>query len=316
MRWPLLVGLLAALPVAEGCTKRDGAAAAGTVEDPPEPAILEDASGAGSASADDGSMGRVDDRLIEPPSPLPGAEANVPEAVEFPSTEGVVIHASLWRTGDPEAPAVIFVHQARSDRSEWDPFIQALRARAPGITVLAPDLRGHGASTKAGEATIRWQDLQRGDHLGLRRWASCTSDVQASLNFLRSRGEGTIPRAIGLVGSSIGSTSVLRAAANDGVAGPGRIAGVVAISPGLDYFSVPSRGAIETLKVRKLPVLVVGARDDTNDVVGTALEMQTILADNMQVAIYENGGHGVAIAAAHPDLIGVVIDFLKPRLGL
>jgi hypothetical protein len=44
--------------------------------------------------------------------------------------------------------------------------------------------------------------------------------------------------------------------------------------------------------------------------------MQTILADNMQVAIYENGGHGVAIAVAHPDLIGVVIDFLKPRLGL
>jgi pimeloyl-ACP methyl ester carboxylesterase len=312
---PCAKALVVLLLLAAGCSKRDGTAAAGAGEDPPAPTAPDDAAGT-SAAAEDGGMGRVDDRPIEPPSPLPGAEINVPEAVEFPSTEGVIVHASLWRTGDPEAPAVIFVHQARSDRSEWDPFIQALRARTPGITVLAPDLRGHGASTKAGDAAIRYQDLQSGDHLGLRRWASCTSDVQASLNFLRSRGEGTIPRAIGLVGSSIGSTAVLRAAANDGVAGPGRIAAVVAISPGLDYFSVPTRGAIETLKVRKLPVLVVGARDDTNDVVGAAQEMQTILADNMQVAIYENGGHGVAIAAAHPDLIGVVIDFLKPRLGL
>jgi pimeloyl-ACP methyl ester carboxylesterase len=297
---------------APGCSRRDGAAG-----DPP-PTVASDAPASDDAAAaplpGPDAFGTAE-RPIEPPSPLPGAEANVPEAIEFTGADGVTIHAGLWRTGDPEAPAVVFVHQARSDRSEWEPFIRELRARAPGLTVLALDLRGHGASTRAGDVNLRWQDFNSGDGPGLRRWASCTTDVQAAVSWLRRREEGSIPRAIGLVGSSIGSTSVLRAAANDGVAGPGRIAAVVAISPGMSYFSVPIRSALETLKVRSVPVLAVGARDDTNDVAGTTQEMVTILAENLQVQLYDDGGHGVAIAGPHPEAIGVVIDFLKARLG-
>jgi alpha-beta hydrolase superfamily lysophospholipase len=229
--------------------------------------------------------------------------------------DGVTIHAGLWKTGDPAAPAVVFVHQRGSDRSEWDPFVRDLRARAPGIALLAIDLRGHGASTRAGEATLRWEDLQGGDTSGLRKWAGCTTDVQAAVEYLRGRGEGAVPRTIGLVGSSIGATSVLRAAAADGVAGPGRIAAVVALSPGMSYFNVPIRPSLETLKVRGMPVLLVGARDDTNDVAGTAQQMQEILAENLEVRLYDDGGHGVAVAAAHAEAVTVVVDFLKARLG-
>ena len=256
------------------------------------------------------------ERPIEPPAPLPGAEANVPEAVEFDTSDGVTLHADLWRTGDPEAPAVVLVHQARSDRSEWAPLVAALRARAPGLTVLALDLRGHGASTRAGDATIRWQDLASGDRSGLRRWAACTVDVQAAIAWLRGREEGSIPRAIGLVGSSIGSSSALRAAANDGVAGPGRIAAAVVLSPGLSYFSVPIQGAVETLKMRKLPVLLVGARDDSADVGGTAQQMAEILGDILDLHLFDDGGHGVALLDAHPEVVPILIDFLKSRLGL
>jgi alpha-beta hydrolase superfamily lysophospholipase len=313
MRHALLVAVrLALLCAALGCARKAEGAGPGDPLPPPQDASapLEPA-----PSLDTGA-GRVDDRTIEPPSPLPGAEANVPEAIELPSADGVTIHASLWRTGDPEAPAVVFVHQARSDRSEWTPFVEVLRAQAPGLTVMTIDLRGHGASTKAGDVNLRWQDFQGGDNAGLRRWAGCTSDVQAAVAYLRSRGEGTIPRAIGLVGSSIGSSSVLRAAANDGVAGPGHIAVVVVLSPGLSYFSVPIRAAVETLKVRKLPVLLIAARDDTNDVGGTAQELQTILAENLQVQLFDDGGHGVAVAAAHPEVIAMVTAFLKARVGL
>jgi hypothetical protein len=311
LRHAVLAWLSVAWLAAPGCAKRDAAAgepqAAGAPDSPSADAAADPLPGM--------DAGGAVERPIEPPSPLPGAEANVPEAIEFTGADGVTIHAGLWRTGDPEAPAVVFVHQARSDRSEWEPFIRELRLRAPGLTVLALDLRGHGASTRAGDPTIRWQEFNGGDGPGLRRWASCTMDVQAAVNWLRSREEGSIPRAIGLVGSSIGSTSVLRAAANDGVAGPGRIAAVVAISPGTSYFSVPIRSALETLKVRGLAVFAIGARDDTNDVAGTTQEMVTILAENLQVLLYDDGGHGVAIAEAHPEVIGLVIDFLKSRLG-
>jgi hypothetical protein len=150
-----LLPLLAALVAAAGCSRRASApdlespaeapGEAATVVAPPEPP--------GFPSVPDAALGVP--RTIEPPAPLPGAEANVPDAVDFESSDGVLLHADLWRTGDPEAPAVVLVHQARSDRSEWASFVSELRARAPGLTVLALDLRGHGASTRAGDATVR-----------------------------------------------------------------------------------------------------------------------------------------------------------------
>ncbi|MBI5498730.1 MAG: alpha/beta fold hydrolase [Deltaproteobacteria bacterium] len=309
--------LAAAVAAACACSRRgappdpEAALPRGGAEVSAAPAPLPEPAPRGLADA-----GPAVERPIEPPAPLPGAEAGVPEAVELETSDGVTLHADLWRTGDPEAPAVVLVHQARSDRSEWAPFVAALRARAPGLTVLALDLRGHGASTRAGDATIRWQDLSSGDRSGLRRWAGCTVDVQAAIAWLRGREEGSIPRAIGLVGSSIGSSSALRAAANDGVAGPGRIAAVVVLSPGLSYFSVPIQGAVETLKMRKLPVLLVGARDDSADVGGTAPQMAEILGDVLDLHLFDDGGHGVAILDAHPEVVPILIDFLKSRLGL
>lgn len=240
----------------------------------------------------------------------------MPEAVQFESQDGVVLHGSLWRTGDPAAPAVVFVHQARSDRTEWAGVIRELRRLAPGFTFLSFDLRGHGASTQVGEHTLGWRQLQSGDRPGLRRWASCTDDVQAAVAFLRGRLHGTVPRAIGLVGSSIGATAAIRAAANDGVVGPGSIAAVVALSPGMNYFSVPIEGAAETLRLRRTPVLAIGARDDTNDVAGTMARLQQVLGDQLELLLFENGGHGVAVAAAHPEVARKIVGFLKARLGL
>lgn len=318
-RWPsfLLAGLVA------GCSGRADPPAAADADAPADAARAAEAAApspdedpAWPTTPPDAGAGRVDDRMLEPPSALPGAEHSTPEAVRFTTVDGVVLHGSLWRTGDPRAPAVVFVHQARADRSEWSAVIEEVRRLAPGLTVLAFDLRGHGASTEAGDRTLRWKELQSGDRTGLRRWAGCTDDVQAAVAYLRARGAGTVPRAIGLVGSSIGSTSALRAAANDGVVGPGNIAAVVAFSPGTSYFSVPIEGAAETLKMRRTAVLAVGARDDTSDVVGTLERLQGILADQLQVLLFDDGGHGVAVAALHPEAVPALVVFLKARLGL
>ncbi|MBN1773032.1 MAG: alpha/beta fold hydrolase [Deltaproteobacteria bacterium] len=318
--WAVLPALLAAACSGRAAAPADPDAAEvleddGGVESPPP--VLDEDPAWPSAPPDAGpGPGRVDDRVLEPPAALPGSERSTPEAVRFESSDGVVLHGSLWRTGDPAAPAVVFVHQARSDRTEWSAAIEEVRRLAPGLNVLALDLRGHGASTEVGERTLRWKELQSGDRSGLRRWASCTDDVQAAVAFLRGRVGGTVPRAIGLVGSSIGATSALRAAANDGVVGPGNIAAVVVLSPGMNYFSVPIEGAAETLKMRRTPVLAVGARDDSSDVAGTMERLQRILVEQLQVLLFEDGGHGVAVATLHPELVVTMVVFLKAKLGL
>lgn len=254
-------------------------------------------------------------RSIEPPSGLPGRESTVPQAVSFATPDGVVIEASYWKAGDPAAPTVVFAHQARSDRWEWEPFVRELRARAPGIAALALDLRGHGESVRAGDRALAWRRFSPGDHPGVARWAGATVDVQAAIAFLRARVEGSTPRAIGLVGSSIGATSVIRAAAADGVEGPGRVAAVVVVSPGMSYFSVPIKDALQTLKVRKFPVLAIAARDDSGDCVGAIDAMRAVMGELLQPVIYSEGGHGVGVARTHGEVVPLVVQYLKTQLG-
>ncbi len=297
-----------------GACRKDGPPGPSSGHEVTAPAAGVAASGAAPAEPGASAAGGAQ-RPIGPPSVLPGAEANRPQPVVFATADGVEIHASFWKASDPAAPTVVFAHQARSDGSEWDPFIREMRVRAPGVSLLAIDLRGHGRSTRAGDRAVAWRQFQAGDAPGLQRWSGCTTDVQAAIAFLRSRGEGTLPRSIGLVGSSIGATSAIRAAAADGIEGPGRIAAVVAISPGMNYFSVPIRPALETLTARKHPLLAIAARDDPNDCVGAVVQMQGIMGDLLRVHLVEQGGHGAAMARSAPEVVTLVVERLRAALG-
>jgi pimeloyl-ACP methyl ester carboxylesterase len=256
----------------------------------------------------------VHERSLEPPAPLPGSETARPQAAEFESVDGVALHGSLWRTGDPEAPAVVFVHDARGDRSDWDGVAAAVREALPGVTLLSIDLRGHGASTRAAGRSIRWRELSGGDYPGLRRWTGCVADVQAAVRFLRSRVQGSIPRKIALVGTGFGATAALRAAATDGIDGPGRIVTVVAVSPDWVMSYVPIESAVETLRMRKLPVLAFGAADDTRPAARTLERMSEILGDHLESHLYDDGGHGPALADRHPEMVTAIVEHLRNLL--
>jgi len=51
----------------------------------------------------------------------------------------------VWSAGDDDGPLVLLLHGFSLDHSTWVPLAQDLVAR--GYRVVAPDLRGHGAST-------------------------------------------------------------------------------------------------------------------------------------------------------------------------
>ena len=57
-----------------------------------------------------------------------------------------------YRTWGPaEAPPLVLLHALGEESSGWEPVAQAL---ASSWRVYAPDLRGHGASDRAGPYTI------------------------------------------------------------------------------------------------------------------------------------------------------------------
>lgn len=88
-----------------------------------------------------------------------------------------------------------------------------------GFSVIAIDLRGHGASEG------NWRSFSP------REFNAVVLDVKAAKDYLISR--GVKPGRMGIVGASIGANIALRYAAEDG-----EIKTVVLLSPGLNYRGV------------------------------------------------------------------------------
>jgi pimeloyl-ACP methyl ester carboxylesterase len=238
-------------------------------------------------------------RPVEPAA-APPTPASLPESreVRFTSGDGITLVGDLQPAERPDAPLVVLVHQLASDRSEW----AALRARlhaAPGIATFAFDLRGHGQSTAGPSGPIDFHRFTPTE------WAATGGDVLAAVRELTSERHGLSPRRIAAVGSSIGSTAVIVAAAEDP-----RIEIVVALSPGRAYHGFDALTPITALSGR--PFFAVVARDETENV-ETAQAMARVLGG--EALLVEGGAHGVALFGADPTSLDRVEAFLRGALG-
>ncbi len=140
--------------------------------------------------------------------PAPASAAAQP--VQLRTADGVPIAAALYQA-DGDAPAVVLVHMYTRTKEDWRPFAE--RLQASGLTALAIDLRGHGAS--GGVSTPA---------------PAMALDVQAAIGFLAARSGG---RGIAIVGASLGASAANMAAAES----PG-VRGVALLSPASDYRGV------------------------------------------------------------------------------
>jgi predicted alpha/beta hydrolase len=104
--------------------------------------------------------------------------------VQLLTADGVTIAAALYQAAG-DAPAVVLVHMFTRTKEDWRPFAE--RLQAAGLTALAIDLRGHGAS--GGVSTPA---------------PAMALDVQAAIGFLAGRSGG---RGIAIVGASLGASA-------------------------------------------------------------------------------------------------------------
>jgi pimeloyl-ACP methyl ester carboxylesterase len=222
-----------------------------------------------------------------------------PRRVTFVTRDGVTIGATLRPGGDQTAPAVILVHQLASTREEWAPVIAKL-AEAPGLTILALDMRGHGESTAGPEgATLAHRDFRRDD------WTATSNDVLAAVEYLKGQ-EMIQPRAIAAIGSSIGSTAVIAAAAEEP-----RITAVVAISPGRAYHGFDAYTPLTRIGER--PFLAIASENEA-PAVETATAMERI-APSGELQLYPGEAHGVSILQGSPEMADRLDTFVRGALG-
>lgn len=174
------------------------------------------------------------------------------------------------------ATAIVASHESGGSKGNFQS--SGPRMAAAGFTVLAYDNRGDGASS-AGDSDQRIQDLI------------------AAVDLVRTRGA----TKVFLLGSSRGGTLSLTGATQIPVDG------VITISA-----PPPEQGPALVAAVTA-PSLYVNSEND--GYADSTQAMYDAANEPRQLQLYPGGGHGVALFASHPDLIDLVVNFIREHGG-
>lgn len=244
----------------------------------------------------------------EPPETLEPPEASLPEpppeppplaparALRIAAADGVVVVGDLRAPADdPSAPLVVLVHQLGSARGEWVPVLRHLGAE-PALATFAFDMRGHGESTLGPRRRdVRYSTFETAD------WARVATDLRAVLDHLLGE-EALAPRRVLFVGSSIGSSAVVLAAAEDP-----RVHAIALLSPGRAYRGVDALTPLTRLGDR--PLLAIASRQEA-PAAETAEAMGRIAPEGDAVLV-EGDRHGVAMFERDPTSLTRLVAFLR-----
>lgn len=208
-----------------------------------------------------------------------------PKLISLEASDGVKI-AALSGVSKSAKVGVAFIHMLGGSKEQWQ--ITADSAWHQGMTVVAPDLRGHGANVTGTPVPLTATD-----------YYAMTRDVQASVNWLRTQGV----TKVALVGASIGANLALRVAADDPT-----ISAVVLLSPGLEYKGITTRDAME--RYGKRPVMILASSEDSY-AARSSTTLDGMAQGAHQLTMLSNAGHGTSMLNRDPTLQGSILGFIK-----
>jgi len=208
--------------------------------------------------------------------------------VEIDADDGSSLYGDYYASRNGVGPAVILLHELYTDRASWGWMLEPLLAN--GYHVLSVDLRGWGDS----RVPANWRRAQ--------------TDTVTWFEWLYNQ-PAVLDNQIFAVGSSMGANLAMVGCANAELC-----AGVVALSPGLNYFGVRASDAL----VSGRQMLVVYADRDSiprRDVprMETLLE-EAELTDLFTFLVYEGRAHGILLFDDNEDLIPQIIAWMNAQL--
>ena len=208
-------------------------------------------------------------------------------AVTLPGAGGVTLGGQFYEATGRPAPAVVLVHMRSRTRADWDDIAQQLEGA--GITVLAIDLRGHGAS--GGSAASQ---------------AEMVPDLRAAVQWLSTR-PAVRADAVGVVGASLGANLALLAAADQP-----SIRAVAAVSPSLDYRGL--RVGPEVMKKLAGRGVWLAASSEDPFALRTLKELTADTSFTRDQQLSSIAAHGTNLLTADRDLTRALVDWLRQRL--
>ena len=217
-----------------------------------------------------------------------------PYRVTLATDDGVSL-AATWRPvpGQPDAPAVLLIHDFSRDRRQWEPLAADFLAR--GLATLAIDLRAHGESLrKAGTAA----PLHLSPTLQTRPNAF-PRDVEAACKWLREK----TPK-VGVMGLSLGGNLAVLATAS----------------------AWADTAVVVSANIAKLGLLAGGRPTKPRATLVLASDRDPGRADSAKVldatgeapkrtTVYSGASHSLGLLNDHADAKEAALAWLAERLG-
>lgn len=224
------------------------------------------------------------DTAVEPSANQPGMGT-----VTIEAGDGLQIQATYaFPGGVAPYPGIILLHMLGSNRTIWEETGVMESLLLNGYAVLAVDMRGHGET--GGE-----QD-----------WELARDDMQRVWDYFVAQPETDETRTA-VLGASIGANMSLITAVNHPA-----INTVILLSPGLDYRGVTTDDQIALYGDR--PIFIVASNEDTY-AAESSQQLHGLAQGEKQLQLYDGAGHGTTIFRNEPELINLILDWLREEVN-
>ncbi len=222
------------------------------------------------------------------------------QPVSFTTDDGIRITAvlSLPTNSAGKSPAVIFIHQGGSDKSEWtkQPLFKAVVSE--DLIALAYDVRGHGGSGGKADFSTLFDDPKQ-----------APLDLRAAIAFLVTTGKVDESR-IAIVGASIGSNLAVMAM------GKPEFGVKTAVAMSGKTSAVYNLAGVKNGELSYASVYHIASVEEQNGLRAKwAEELFEQTASPRKIEIIEgSNGHGVSIFNDDPSLARRILSWLKETL--
>jgi dienelactone hydrolase len=216
-----------------------------------------------------------------------------PRVVDLTAPDGLKLKGT-FSAAAAAGPGVLLLHQCNRQRKVWDDL--AARMAAAGLNVMTVDLRGYGDSegTPLDKLTPEQVNVVFSEKMPL--------DVETAYKFLVA--QPTVSSGMLVVGgASCGVNQTVHLAMKHP-----EIKALVLLS---EITDVQGRNYLRAHP--SLPLFLATAEDDTDPGVSDLMQWMSTFSTNPQTKFvrYKTGGHGVEMFAAHPELPGMVVDWVS-----
>lgn len=214
------------------------------------------------------------------------------EKIQFTTPDNFIIKGKLYYEGKCYH-TVLLLPMLGHTKESYIPLISKLIDNR--YNVLAIDMRGHGLSRdRVNGKPKSFESFTKDD------WEKLTIDASSALKFLCEQKQNCTN--IYIIGASIGANTAIIS----GKKHPGKVIGIIALSPGEEFHGLKPIGYIDKVK----PTLLIAAKDDDYSFESVENFKKTI-PNNVTSITYPEGGHGTDLFETQPELINTIIEWME-----